>query len=87
MWTFPTAITQVAGKSETTKVTLYGKSPGQYQRHACDYSLTVYPFNGRLTVLCVSKSEWLKAAVGKTLIVRGKRSPFGYVVTEVEPQR
>lgn len=85
-WTLPTAITQITGNPETAKVAVYEKSSGQFRRHACDYSLAVYPFEGRLTNICVSKVEWTKATVGKTLIVRGKRSWFGYVVSEVEPQ-
>jgi len=87
MWTLPTTITEVMGKSETVEATVYGRSSGQYQRHACSYSLALFPFDGRLTNICVSQTQWVNAPVGTTLIVRGKRSAFGYVVSNVEARR
>lgn len=86
MWTFPTAITEVVGKPETAEVMVYGKSSGQYQRHTCRYSLNVFPFDGRLTSICVSEAEWANSPSGTLLIIHGKRSPFGYVVSEVGPR-
>ncbi|RKT24438.1 hypothetical protein B0G69_0103 [Paraburkholderia sp. RAU2J] len=86
MWTFPTAITEVLGTPETAEVMVYGKSSGQHQRHTCRYSLTVFPLNGNLTSICVSEAEWMKSSSGTLLVIRGKRSPFGYVVSEARPR-
>lgn len=80
MWEFPTFGTELLGRPETTAIVVYGKSSGQYQRHACRYNLAVFPLDGRLTRVCVSKREWADSAVGARMILRGKRSIFGYVV-------